>query len=707
MNATASTPRLPTLRQDLALYSAPASPDGSPCWHLHDPSANKFYQLGWAAFEVLSRWELGTANAIISSVQAETTLQIDADSVKSMADFLERHNLFEALQQIDSNRLAASLAASKMHWAKWLLHNYLFFRVPMLRPDAWLGRWVHLIPPLLDRRFWWVMGALAFTALILVMRQWEQFLNGFTAFSGWETILAFGVAMSLAKMAHELGHAFVAKHHGCKVPTMGLAFLVMWPVLYTDTNEAWKLPSNRARFQISIAGMATEMVVAVFATWLWLLLPDGPARAAAFFLATSSWVMTLALNASPFMRFDGYFLLADTLGMPNLHNRAFAFGRWWLRERLFALGDPVPETLALPRQRFMIGFAYATWLYRLVLFLSIALMVYYAFFKVLGILLMLVEIAWFLVRPILQEVEAWWMRRHGMAWNKTTRRTLTLLLLFMTWLILPWQGEIAAPAILAPAKEQGVYAPIAAQIVSYPVASRSKVLKDEVLLELYSPDLDQRLKQAQISEANLRTQLEQQAFNTNLLLQGEALTHHWEEAAAQAAGLQNEQARMTIHARFDGEILFRGEDLLPGTWVTAREKLLAIADRRQNQVEAFVGENELDRLHLDAPARFIPEAPEFGRHHCRIAEIERVNLAELEDPMLASVYGGALPTRLDRRGIVTPAFPLYRIKLDRCMPELAPALRIRGVAHLDADGRSLLVTAFRQVLAVLIKESGF
>ena len=49
-------------------------------------------------------------------------------------------------------------------------------------------------------------------------------------------------------------------------------------------------------------------------------------RSALFFLATTSWVLTLAINASPFMRFDGYFLLSDTLDLPNLHARSFARG---------------------------------------------------------------------------------------------------------------------------------------------------------------------------------------------------------------------------------------------------------------------------------------------------------------------------------------------------------------------------------------------
>ena len=76
-----------------------------------------------------------------------------------------------------------------------------------------------------------------------------------------------------------------------------------------------------------------------------------PLRAGVFLLATTTWLATLAVNASPFMRFDGYFLLADYLGLPNLHNRAFALARWRLRKALLGLDDPVPEHFPEARRR--------------------------------------------------------------------------------------------------------------------------------------------------------------------------------------------------------------------------------------------------------------------------------------------------------------------------------------------------------------------
>lgn len=121
--------------------------------------------------------------------------------------------------------------------------------------------------------------------------------------------------------------------------------------------------------------------------------------------------MTLAINLNPFMRFDGYYLLSDWLEVENLQDRAFARGKWWLREKLFGLGDPPPEPFGEPLGKGLLVYAFGTWIYRFFLFLGIAVLVYAYFFKVLGIFLFLVEILWFIGLPIWRELQAWWKRK--------------------------------------------------------------------------------------------------------------------------------------------------------------------------------------------------------------------------------------------------------------------------------------------------------
>ena len=83
--------------------------------------------------------------------------------------------------------------------------------------------------------------------LVLVIRDWSSLVLQLKATMTIEGLTGYGAAVAFAKLIHELGHAYVAKAHGCRVPTMGLAFLVLYPVPYTDTNDAWKVRSRRGR----------------------------------------------------------------------------------------------------------------------------------------------------------------------------------------------------------------------------------------------------------------------------------------------------------------------------------------------------------------------------------------------------------------------------------------------------------------------------
>ena len=198
-----------------------------------------------------------------------------------------------------------------------------------------------------------------------------------------------------------MGHGLMTKRFGCRVPAMGVALLVMWPVLWTDTNDAWRLTDRRKRLAIDAAGMLAEITLAVVASLAWSVLPDGPVRTGAFLLSSSTWVLTVLVNVNPLMRFDGYFLLSDLIDVPNLQERGFAIGRWWLRERLFGLRAPVPEQFPLPKQRILTAYSLSALIYRFSLFLGIAIVVYHMAFKALGLFLFGVEIWWFIARPIL------------------------------------------------------------------------------------------------------------------------------------------------------------------------------------------------------------------------------------------------------------------------------------------------------------------
>lgn len=675
---------------------------------LHDPAGNRFFQIGWPAFEMLSRWPLDDPEAIVASVNAETTLRLTMDDFESLVRMLHHQHLLVAASPADTGRLAHAAAAHKLSHAMWLLKHYLMIRVPLWRPMPFLRRFARYADIAYRPAFWIVVGLMAATGLVLVSRRWDEFIHTFHGYADLRGLIAIGAAIGCAKVLHEFGHAFTAHRYGCRVPTMGIALLVMVPVLYTDTTEAWKVPGRAERLRIGAAGMLTELALAALATLAWSVLPDGPLRAGAFLLATTTWIGTLTINASPFMRFDGYFLLSDWLDMPNLHDRAFAFGRWWMRERLFGFGDPQPEPCAPKRRRFLIAFSFATWLYRLVVFFSIALVVYHAFFKALGLMLFFVEFGWFIVRPIGREIAACWHRRADLRWRRETRRTAIVGALLLGFLVLPWHGGVGAPAVLGPLRAQGLYAPEAAYVTGDETIARDgqRVHMGDVLAVLASPDLTHRLQAAQTDEALLNWQVEQQPFDDRLLEQGVALRRRWDAARETVAGLKAQVAQLTLRAPFDG-VVQTDDALAPGTWLPRGEHVFDVVGPVGVKGEAFVGEDDAARVAAGDSVDFVASLPELGAVHCRVEAVDRVNVATLDAPSLASVYGGPLPVQ-QQPGThqLVPLAALYRVRIGECPARTAWPREIDGTATIGGARQSFAWRALKNLASVLRREGG-
>jgi putative peptide zinc metalloprotease protein len=699
--------RLPPLRQELSLTPGATTPDGAPTWMLHDPAANRFFQIGWPAFEMLSRWPLDDAAAIVASINAETTLTLTIDDFEALVRTLHHQHLLVSASAADTGRLSGAAAAGKLSHAMWLLKHYLMIRVPLWRPMPFLRRFARYAEIAYRPAFWVGVALVALTGLVLVSRRWDEFIHTFHGYADLRGLLAIGLALGCAKILHEFGHAFTAHRYGCRVPTMGVALLVMVPVLYTDTTEAWKVPGRAERLRIGAAGMLTELTLAAFATLAWSLLPDGPVRAGAFLLATTTWIGTLTINASPFMRFDGYFLLSDWLDMPNLHDRAFAFGRWWMRERLFGLRDPQPEPCAPRRRRFLIGFSFATWLYRLVVFFSIALVVYHTFFKALGLALFCVEFGWFIARPIVREVTASWQHRTALRWCRETRRTAAVGAMLLAFVVLPWHGGVGAPAVLGPLHAQGLYVPEGAYLTDAQIArDGQRARAGDVLAVLASPDLVHKLKAAQADEALLRWEVEQQAFDQRLLEQGVALHRRWDAARQTVAGLEAEVAQLTLRAPFDG-LVQTDEALAPGTWLPRGEHIFDVVGAKGVKGEAFIGENDAARVAPGDRVTFVASLPEMGAVDCVVTAVDRVNLATLDVPSLASVYGGPLPVQ-QQPGThqLVPLAATYRVRIGECPAGNAWPREITGTATIGGARQSFAWRGLKWLASVFEREGG-
>jgi putative peptide zinc metalloprotease protein len=95
------------------------------------------------------------------------------------------------------------------------------------------------------------------------------------------------------------------------------------PCLYVNVSDAWLLPSLRDRLVVSSAGLLVELALFGAAAAALALLPLGGLPTVALFAVFSvCGLRSVLVNLNPLIRLDGYYLLSDLAGVPNLRARA-------------------------------------------------------------------------------------------------------------------------------------------------------------------------------------------------------------------------------------------------------------------------------------------------------------------------------------------------------------------------------------------------
>ncbi len=697
---------LPPLREELELFPGPCAFDGSPTWTLYDPVNQHFYRIGQLENEILAHWELNSPVAISEQLSEYSLSAVSVEDVQQLLQFLLAHNLIQLSGKEAVQHLVDQAKAAHHHWFTWLIHHYLFFKIPLLRPDRLLTKTYPMLRWIYQPMVLYLLMALVLVNLYLLIDRWEMFSRTFLHFFSAEGFVYYAVALTLTKTLHELGHAYTAHRYGCRVSAMGVAFLVMLPVLYTDASDAWKLSSRRQRLAIGIGGIAAELGLAVLCTTLWHFLPDGPLRSSVFLMATTTWVMTLFINLNPLMRFDGYFLLSDYWGLENLQNRAFALARWQLRRILFGFLDPAPERFPAQTQRLLLIYAWSIWIYRFFLFLGIALLVYHFFFKLLGLFLMMVEVGWFIMLPIVKEIKYWIEHRQQMDWNRNTLTTLLAILIVIGILFIPWQKHIEAPGLLKIAAHTELFMPFPAKLDQILVTKGQSVKAGQTLIQFSSSDLDARIEQSKIKIESLRWELSFHGQDKNLINRHLVALTELESAVSEYDSFIDERKRLAVQAPLDGEIIQVNDLLNTGEWIAKDEPLLTVGRFGTYQIEAFLAEDYLGQIQQGAKANFYPDQLDWPSIPCRIVRIDNAAALQLP-PVFVSRYQGSVAIRGNNKDALVPETSVYRIWLQPMEIGVPIHRAIKGNVLIDGKPESIASSLWRQIIAVLIRESGF
>lgn len=694
---------LPQLREDLELIPGGGEAKG---WLIYDPAQHRYVKIDRNLFQLLGLWgEFRSGEGLLQAAHDRFGLSLTIDDIRRFVAFADANHLTVENAKGWRGYAETRIRQQRSVWSK-LVHNYLFFRIPLFRPDRFLNATYPFISCLFSRVALAVIALTGVAGLYLVSRQWEAFLGTFQHFYSLEGLVVMGLVLGVSKTLHELGHAYTAVRHGCRVPTAGIAFMMMAPLLYTDVTDAWRLKSRRARIAIGAAGVAVELALALVATFIWAFLPEGPLKSAAFLVATVNWAMSVAVNLNPFMRFDGYYLLSDLLDVENLQPRAFAIGRWRMREILFGLRAPAPEPMPRSRLRLLYLYAWATWIYRLLLFVGIALVVYAYFMKVLGVVLFLVEIGVFVAGPVWAELKEWWKMRSDILKSRRTVLTLGTVGVSVLLAALPVSTRVSIPAIVEAEGTALLFPPRAADVVSVDVVPGQRVDASDVVARLASVDLEHALRLAKLKRELTRQRLARRTADEEDRSDSLVLERELALLTAKIEGLERERGELVVTAGRAGIVREVNPHLHPGRAVSRKEPLALVGQERAHVARGYLAESDLWRIGTGSTGTFIPDDPGRPVFPVTVGDIAVSGAASIEIAELASTHHGPIAVQVDGRKQQVPVTAQYLVRFRTQDLDAPPATTIRGWVHVEGAAESLLARTVRQALKVLVRESG-
>jgi putative peptide zinc metalloprotease protein len=216
---------------------------------------------------------------------------------------------------------------------------------------------------------WFLLSGLGvmLAAVLLVATHFDTFwqqLPSFQEFFHYRNLLSLWLALGIVKVLHELGHGLACKAFGGEVHDMGLLLLCLMPCLYLNVTEAWTLPDKWKRILIGLAGVYVELLIAALATFVWWNTPHQPfLHNLCLSLMVVCSVNTLLFNGNPLLRYDGYYVLADWLEVPNLRERCNTYLKRSVMKHCLGIEVPPEKPMALWRRSLFVLYAVASYLY--------------------------------------------------------------------------------------------------------------------------------------------------------------------------------------------------------------------------------------------------------------------------------------------------------------------------------------------------------
>jgi putative peptide zinc metalloprotease protein len=546
------------------------------------------------------------------------------------------------------------------------LTNILYIKIPIYDPDRLLDRMLPYLRFIFTTWFLILSIIVMLSAIALVATNWNMFVSKLPAYHEFftlKTVVYLWAALGVVKVIHEFGHGLSCKAFGGEVHEMGALFLVFSPCLYCNVSDAWTLPNKWHRIIISAAGIYVELIIAALATFVWWGTENGTfINNLCMSLMVVCSVSTVIFNANPLMRFDGYYVLADWIEIPNLREKSNRYLSQLAQEYCLGIEVPPQPYMEMGRKVLFVSYAIVSYLYRWLVTFSI-LVFMYSFLEpyklgVISFVLGTASLGTMVGQPIYQVFKSV-HRRGRLPDMKPVRVTLSavgLAAILAGLLFVPLPNRVRSVAVIQVDPQEAV-------VVSVPevggylrerlVEDGQKVRAGDVIARMENPELDIKLATNRRAQAALKDQLkdleEQLVKAGNLPRVMEAIQATRVEIASREMEnkeLQRQVELLVVRAKRDGTILRMVPRTDVGKYQEGGTPLCLIGDERALRAVLLVPTAQHSLVSVGDKAWIHVHGRGVNSWEGRVTRVATAEAKEIP-PQLSNKAGGDVPTQSD------------------------------------------------------------
>jgi len=606
---------------------------------------------------------------------------------------------------INTEELFERQLKQKQNKLKQRFSNPVAQKVPLWDPENFLNR--HF-----DKVAWLFSGWVAIAWLLLIaytllqaLQHWPQISQHFTvnALSPYNLLIMF-LLYPPVKILHELGHAFSAKLEGGEVHEMGINFLMFMPIPYVNVSTATHFRSKYKRMLVSAAGILVESFLAALGLLLFLATEPGLMHDIGFNIFVIGGISSLFFNGNPLLKYDGYYILADALSIPNLYQRSGQYWCYLIQRYLFGMRDASSPAYAPGENFWFVVYGLLSLVYRFAILWFIVSIVAEKFFIV-GVILGIWLFGLQLLLPLSKALR---FLTNSPSLGKKRTRALSTSLVVISLLIAVF-GFVPVPTYTL--TEGVLWQPDEAQLkagqdgfAGFPEVDNDQVVEAGTsIIRLYDPFLK---SQARISQARVR-ELQSQYRAKRLTNRAEAgmIKEEIRVAESELNYIIEKTRTMSVVAAKHGRVLLPEADDLPGRFVRQGELLGYILDDSAPTIRMAVSQDHIGQLRqqiIDIKVRFASNP----RNEFSVSIVRQAPEATNQLPSAAlSTRGGGRFVIMPESGndlITKEKFFLVDLKFDAEQPKIP--LGTRAYIRINHGGEAIATQLYRRIRQAFLRQ---